>query len=140
MKQTTKVNLKPLVKNELVPIRATTLKVINIIPNADLRLQFGLLDVLRKFGIKIQEMDYGTCYIFVNTAGKYVKMIVGNRSEYPVIACYMMPRGQRFPLDACGDIARAFRYPKQVNANTALKEAMNEYYSKSNKTRHITAH
>lgn len=139
MNKATKVNLKPLVKNQVTPMRATTLKVINIIPNADLRLQFGLLNVLRGFGVKIEEMDYGTCYIFVNSAGKYVKMVVGNRSAYPVLACYHVPRGQRFPLDACGDIARAFRYPKQVNASTALKEAMNEYYSKSRKTRHLTA-
>lgn len=135
----TKEELKPLVaKTSEKPI-AARLTMVNVIPNTDLRMTWGLIDVLRGFGVKVEEMDYGTCYVFVNAAGKYVKVVVGNRSSHPVIALYQMPKGQRFPLEACRDIARAFRYPKDVSANKALKEAMDAYYQKKKTLRRLSA-
>ncbi len=122
-------------KQRIEPSRGPVLRMINVIPNADLRLMFGLIKVVEEMGVKVEKLGYGDCFVFVNSAGKYVKVLVGNNTRNPILACYHMPKGQRFPLEACSDIARAFRYPKKINAPLALQAAMKSYYSKSYKER-----
>jgi len=106
--------------------------VMNVVVNADLRIMHdGMTKLLKKFmGYGPEDVAPGNAVLFVNPAGKYMKMLVGNGTKYPVIAAYHFPPGQKFPLEAVRDIAHCFKKADKVDANKTLKLAMEKYYAK----------
>lgn len=131
-------------KNSFLPLLATKnvvniksrgrVAVLQVIRNANMALMFdGLVDHAKKAGIKVEELDYGQTVLFVNRQGKYVKMLMGTKSKFPVIACYRFPPGMRFPLDAVRDIAKSFKGNEEIGAVDKLKRGLEMFYAKKSR-------
>lgn len=106
---------------------------------ADLRFMLtGLKTVLRRHRIKLQELGPGQCIPFINTNRDYVKVIIGNGSEDPVLACYRFPKGKRMPMEAITEIYKAFGHRTPgISADEKLKLALAKY-SKPRRTKDVT--
>ena len=90
----------------------------------------GMILMAKKFGVKVEDIEPGNCVLFVNPKGKYVKLLVGTGSPYPIVAAYHFPPGQRFPLEAVSHIAKCFRSSVDADASTTLRLAMETFYAK----------
>lgn len=121
----------------------TKFHIMQVIAFADLRIMHdGMKKIAAKFGVKAIDIDPGNCVLFVNPAGTYVKLLVGTGSEFPIVAAYHFPPGQKFPLEAVAHIAKCFRSAAPVDVNQKLKLAMESAYAKAvqDKTRLLPAH
>lgn len=107
------------------------LAVLNLVRNANLSLMFdGLIAQAKKMGIRVEDLDYGQCLMFVNRDRDYVKMLMGTRSSFPVISAYRFPPGQKFPFDGVREIAKAFKAPEDISAVDKLKRGVEHFYAK----------
>jgi hypothetical protein len=110
--------------------------VVQVVLNMNLTMMHdGLSKFCRENGLEIKDLAEGNCVLFVNRAGKYIKLLVGTESRYPVVAAYHMPKGTRFSLQAVADIARAFRSRTKVDASLVLRQSMQNYYLRTKKAR-----
>jgi hypothetical protein len=108
--------------------------VVQTVLNMNLTLMHdGLSKFCRENGIEVKELAEGNCVLFVNRTGRYIKLLVGTSSRYPVVAAYHVPQGQRFSLQAVADIAKAFRSRTKVDASLALRQAMQSYFTRTKK-------
>ena len=110
--------------------------VMNVVVNADLRIMFdGINGLMKKYlNLEAKDIEPGRAVLFVNSEGKYMKMLVGNGTNYPVIAAYRFPPGQKFPLEAVKDIAQCFKKADKVDANKTLRLAMEKWCEKKRNT------
>lgn len=131
-------------KNSFLPLLAgknieriksrNNVAVLQVIRNANMALMFtGLVEHAKNAGINIEELGHGQAVLFVNREGKYIKMLIGTKSQYPVIACYRFPPGMRFPLDAVRDIAKSFKGSEEISAVSKLKRGLEMFYAKKSR-------
>lgn len=110
--------------------------VLQVVMNANLSLMFdGLMDHAKQIGINVEKLEAGQAIIFVNREGKYIKMLLGTQSKYPVLACYRFPPGMRFPLEAVQSIARSFKASDDISSVDKLRRGLEMHYAKNSNRR-----
>jgi hypothetical protein len=120
-----------------IPNKSNGGRVVQAFVYADLRLMLpGLLKIMRGHGIYPENLKPGMCVPFVNTERNYLKVIVGNGSPFPVLACYRMPPGERLPLEGVADVYQAFQaLASPLSAEERLRAALEKYASTSRRER-----
>lgn len=121
------------------PPGMASMYVMQVFENADLRYRLpGLKVVCRKYRIPVDELKKGESVLFVNRRRDYINLVVGNESDYPVLASYRFPPGMKLPKQGLEAIAQAFKSPRQINADERLKAVLERLNRKEVKSANAT--
>ena len=118
-------------------VRVKAGRIVQAFVYADLRLMLpGLLKIMKEHGLDPKNLKPGMCVPFVNTKRTAVKVIVGNGTDWPVLACYHMPPGTHMPYEAVCDIFQAFNaLTDTVRADERLAKVLERYAQSKRKER-----
>lgn len=111
---------------------------LNVVRNADLSaMHDGLIAQAKRLGVRVEHLDFGQVLMFVNRECKYIKILMGTRSLYPVVSAYRFPPGMKLPLEGLSMIAKSFKMEDDISAIDKLKRGVDFYYEyKRGKIRH----
>lgn len=98
----------------------TALKLIQIVQNAHLGMMFkGYAAFLEANGMKFRDLSNSCFILFINRRRDYIKLVIGNHTDNPVILAYRFPSGTSLPAHALKQVIQTFLRRGDIHSKDA---------------------